>query len=92
MVQPGATAILPPPSFHFPFPFNNEFKIPPTILKMHKVTLFYILIFPRVKNTESKHEQKEFRTRRERLSNFRNHLAQNNIEIAPETDDISCPL
>lgn len=93
MTRPGATAILPLPSFHFPSPFNNEFKIPPTTLKMHIVTLFYIFTFPgQKKNTKSKHEQKEFRTRRERLSNFRNHLAQNNIEIALETNGISFPL
>jgi len=49
MTRPGATAILPPPSFHFPSPFNNEFKIPRTTLKMHRVTLFYIFTFPKVK-------------------------------------------
>jgi len=52
MTRPGATAILPPPSFHFPSPFNNEFKIPPTTLKMHIVTLFYIFTFPRVKKKQ----------------------------------------
>jgi hypothetical protein len=52
MTQPGATAILPPPSFHFPSPFNNEFKISPTTLKIHIVTLFYIFTFPRVKKIQ----------------------------------------
>lgn len=94
MTRPGATATLPPPFFHFPSSFNNEFKIPPTTLKMHIVTLFYIFTFPKVKKIQrkSKHEQKEFRNRRERLSNFRNHPAQNNIEIALETNGISFPL
>jgi hypothetical protein len=93
MTQPAATAILPPPSFHFPSPFKNEFQISPTTLKIHIVTLFYIFTFPRVKkNIKSKQEEKEFHTRRERLSNFWNHLAQNNREIALETNGISFPL